>query len=84
MAYRDPRLEAEMPVLAVVPGSEPHSSSPPGHHLFPFNAAQELFTNILMRKLSNPYLSCSAKARSQIWPFNNNQLTDGFLPRVTS
>lgn len=84
LACRHSRLEAEMAVLAVVPvGSEPRSSSPPGHHLSPFNATQELFTNILMRKLSNPYLSCSAEARSQIWPFNNNPLTDGLLPRLS-
>lgn len=82
LAHRDSRLEAEMPVLALVPvGSEPPSSSPPGHHLSPFNATQELFTNILMRKLASPYLS-SARARSQIWHFNNNQLTDGLFPRV--
>lgn len=67
-----------MPVLALVPvGSEPRSSSPPGHHLSPFNTTQELFTNILMRKPANPYLSGSAKARSQIRHFNNHQLTDG-------
>lgn len=69
-----------MPVLALVPvGSEPRSSSPPGHHLSPFNATQELFTNILMRKPTNPYLSCSARARSQIWHSNNHQLTDGLF-----
>lgn len=83
LAHRDSRLEAELPVLAVVAvGSEPHSSPPPGHHLSPFNATQELFTNILMRKLSNPYLSSSAEARSQIWNFNNTLLTDGLPPHM--